>query len=96
MDPSGSIAFSTVERKSKLRIELKESLTSFRSASRIISSTWVWNSPAMRRAFLMKPLTARRATGKSLGPITTRATAAMIAISDHAKSNMGVNGSSER
>src|ERR1019366_858836 len=88
---SGSIAFSTEERKSKLRISLNESLTSFRSASRIISSTWVWNSPAMRRAFLTKPLMARRATGRSLGPITTSATPAIRAISNHAKSNMSLN-----
>ena len=43
---------------------------------------------AMRRAFFTKPLMARRAIGKSFGPITTSATAAIRAISDHAKSNM--------
>ena len=48
--------FSTA-RTSKLRISLSWSRTSLRFASRTISSTWVWNSDAMRRAFLIMPVT---------------------------------------
>ena len=42
----------------------------------------------MRRAFLIKPVTARIATGMSFGPIAISATTAIRAISDQAKSNM--------
>ena len=71
-----------------MRISLIEARTSLRSASRTISSTWVWNSAAMRRAFLIQPVTARIATGMSFGPIAIIATTAIRAISDQAKSNM--------
>ena len=86
--PSASTARSIVPLMSKLRISLNWLRTSSRLASRIMSSTWVWNSPAMRRAFLTIPLTAFMATGRSFGPMATRATTPISTISDQAKSNM--------
>ena len=90
-----SIVFSIVPRKSKSRISLIEARTSLRSASRTISSTWVWNSAAIRRAFLIQPVTARIATGMSLGPIAINATTAIRAISEKAKSNMALGSSDQ-
>jgi len=43
----------------------------------------------MRRAFLTMLPTALMATGRSFGPITTRATMPISASSDQAKSNIG-------
>ena len=45
----------------------------------------------MRRAFLIHAVTARMATGMSLGPIAINATTAIKANSDQAKSNMAVS-----
>ncbi len=42
----------------------------------------------MRRIFLTISVTARMATGRSFGPISTRATTPISAISDMPKSNM--------
>ena len=71
-------------------MSVKAFFTSPRSASRTISSTWVWNSAAMRRAFLIMLDMVRIAAGMSLGPIAINATAPIKTISDQAKSNMGV------
>ena len=86
--PSSSSAFRILPLMSMRRRSLNSRRTSCRSASRTISSTWTWNSPAMRRAFLTIPATALIATGRSFGPISTRATTPISANSDQAKSNM--------
>ena len=86
--PSASTARSIVPLMSKLRISLICLRTSWRLASRIMSSTWVWNSAAIRRAFLIIPVTAFMATGRSFGPMAIRATTPISTISDQAKSNM--------
>ena len=85
---SGSTCFSTTDATSKLRISFSDWRTSSRFASRIISSTWVWNSDAIRRAFLIVAASAFSATGMSLGPMAISATTAITAISDQAKSNI--------
>ncbi len=75
----------------RLRSSSNEDFTSPRSASRIISSTWPWNSPAMRRSFFTVSLTARMATGMSFGPMAISATTPIRAISEKAKSNIAVS-----
>jgi len=88
MVPSLSTARRILPLMSMRRRSLKVSRTSWRSASRTISSTWVWNSPAILRAFLTIWVTALIATGRSFGPMTMSATIPINPISVQAMSNM--------
>jgi hypothetical protein len=63
-------------------------LMSCSSASRAMSSIDRWNSRAMPRALAVHLPMVRATRGRSLGPITIRATIRMTAISDQPMSNI--------
>src|SRR6185437_6363734 len=88
--PCGSMVFDISSSKLKRVAASRSRLTSSSSASRTMSSRLFWNSRAIERALRTQNATFFITRGKSLGPITTKATTAMSASSDQAKSNMSV------
>src|SRR5262249_56256611 len=88
--PVGSIVFSISRLRLIWLAERMASRASSSSASRKIWSMPLWNSAASRRPLRTQKATARIAFGRAFGPITTRATTAIIAISDHPISNNSI------